>query len=399
MAVTTFVDLVVAVLLIIIAVFGVVLNVIVIASVYYNRGLRQPFTLILSALCAAHILEYVIVLPLTVFGELLHVSSGWPFGDGTCRFMKYVFYSMAYIIAYLAVVLVVDKLLMAQQRPFWTDEAALNTCCILAVVLIVLNAGIVTVYGTVDEYVDATTKRTVCSLDHARDAVVLVTFFVFSYVVPILAAVALLAFLTHMIEVRKKFQLDSVIDAEFAIHIMVIVFVLACYGILRLLWHIDRMLLVVGAMHYDMPHFILQSIAEVLWYLSGVLIPAFIIYSLPSFPDGVKAVCCCTDPVDMEYEESLTLMPVVTTVADPRRYDGSVPRPLARYPKHLTGSASSVSSRGSTRISSVSTPASTLPREGQPWRIVRTLERPVGQVEHKEEQIKVQRERLSKTKN
>ena len=285
---------------------GTIGNLLVIYVIYSRKKMRTVTNLLLLNLAFAD-LSFVLICP--PFTAYQFAVSMWPLGDFACRLMHYLLNVTAYVTVYT---LVLISAIRYMTIVFSTQTLRLRTrrnmvimVMIIWVVFLILNIPILLTYGVNYNYgIDSP------DCDHLGPHYgrrIFATFFVFAYVLPLLAIAILSLLILRHIKKSKPTTLDkktkSAGKKKQAGRLLILVVVI--FALLWLPVHIHLLIAFFGKIPTTRLYQGISLIWNMLAYFNSCVNPIIYNYASKDFRDSFREVVCCVRQGALKHKRNI----------------------------------------------------------------------------------------------
>ena len=194
-----------------IALVGIVGNVLVVAVTVGERAMRTPYNLMLTNLAAANLLFLVLCIPTHI---LQHVLYKWPLGDVLCKVVFFMIFVSVYVEVYTLVVLCVSRFVAVLNPVVFsrvdTKQNAVVACVAVWAVFLVCNLALLPEYQ--EYYLEKDTSvcvHTGALVDFTKLRLLWTSFFVFACLIPLLCVCILSVLILYYLHYPGQINYDQ----------------------------------------------------------------------------------------------------------------------------------------------------------------------------------------------
>ena len=273
---------------------GTIGNLLVIYVIFSRKKMRTVTYLLLLNLAFAD-LSFVLICP--PFTAYQFAVSMWPLGDVACRLMHYLLNVTAYVTVYTLVLISAVRYMTVvyntQTIRFRTRGNMVIMIIIIWVVFLILNIPILLTHGVNYRY--GPDSPDCDNLGPSYGKRIFATFFVFAYVLPLLAVAVLSLLILRHIKRSKPTTLDkktkSAGKKKQASRLLILVVVI--FALLWLPVHIHLLVAYFGTIPTSNFYMGISLIWNTLAYFNSCVNPIIYNYASKDFRDSFREVVCC----------------------------------------------------------------------------------------------------------
>lgn len=278
------------------AIFGLIVvvgtagNSLVLYVIVSRKAMRTVTNILLLNLAVADISFLLICVPFTA---IKYAASTWPFGDLACKFMKYFLYVASYVTVYTLVAISALRFLTivcsTSTIAYRTKQNAVMLICFIWLLMFVVNSPALLVHKT--KTFDATYSY--CGVNEDAIEPLIVTFFVFAYVLPLY--IICLLYLLIMLHLRRARAASSLVDSSERTTraFKVIILVVVVFGLSWLPSHVNSLVGQYGTIPGGASYEVFRIIWNCMAYGNSCVNPFIYNYMSHDFRKCFREVICC----------------------------------------------------------------------------------------------------------
>lgn len=279
----------------IVALVGLIGNLLVIIVVISNKQMRNTTNILIISLAIADLSFIILCVPFTAITQVVTV---YPFGTAWCQVVNYMTFVSAYVSIYTLVLMSFDRYLAVVHAiaaiNHRTERNAVIAVIIIWVFLLVANAPIFFLYKVI-HYKHECQERAACLIPGQLETkVVYYMFFAFGYMVPLLLVVVLYGLMVYRLLFSTPMglsQSSETIRGKRRVTKMIVIVIV----IFALCWLPNQIVFLYLQIHghpFTRVFVVLMNVSRILAYTNSCVNPILYAFLSENFRKGFRKILC-----------------------------------------------------------------------------------------------------------